>query len=96
MCVLTAIWAVTGTITPSPPPANGPGLGVVLLTVAAALLVPMSAGVAKTVVASVMALAALSFAITPAGACRTARRAEKLFDRAPFGTTIDACARILG
>ncbi|MEV7802417.1 hypothetical protein AB0O28_05665 [Microbispora sp. NPDC088329] len=65
MGVLSGTWAVIGgvTLTSAPGTAN-PALGVVLLTAAAAMLVPALAGLPKLVAAVVMALSATRFAIT--------------------------------
>jgi uncharacterized protein len=65
MGVLAGTWAAAtlATLT-SPPGAASAGLGVILLTSAAAMLVPALAGHAKVVASAVMALSAARFAVT--------------------------------
>lgn len=65
MGVLAGTWAAAGLATlTSPPGANSPGLGVVLLASGAAMLVPAAGGRHKVVAATVMALSALRFTVT--------------------------------
>jgi len=65
MGILAGTWATVGLSTlTSPPGATSSGLGVVLLCVGAAMLVPAAGGREKTVAASVMTLSALRFAVT--------------------------------
>jgi len=65
MGVLAGTWATLGMATLlSPPGTLSPGLGVVLILAAVALLVPAAAAVAKPVVASVVGLSALRFFVT--------------------------------
>lgn len=65
MGILAGTWAAAalGTYT-SPPGATTSGLGTVLLTSAAAMLVPALAGHAKVVASAVMTLSAARFAVT--------------------------------
>lgn len=64
--LLAATWAVLGvTALTTPPQATSPGLGILLVVAAGALLVPMVAALnSKVVAAAVLALAAVRFAIT--------------------------------
>lgn len=65
MAVLGGSWAVLGAVTlTSPPGSSSPGLGVLLLAAAAALLVPTVSAKGKAVAASVMAGTAVRFAVT--------------------------------
>ncbi|MBB2746203.1 UNVERIFIED_ORG: hypothetical protein FHR35_006066 [Microbispora rosea subsp. rosea] len=65
MGVLSGTWAVIGGVTlTSAPGTTSAALGVVLLTAAAAMLVPALAGLPKPVAAAVMAMSATRFAIT--------------------------------
>lgn len=65
MGILAGTWAVAGYVTlTSAPGTTSPGLGVVLLLAAAAMLVPAFAGLPKLVAAAVMALSAARFAVT--------------------------------
>ncbi|WP_069386223.1 hypothetical protein [Cellulosimicrobium cellulans] len=65
MGVLAGTWGAVALVTlTTPPGASSPGLGVLLLCAAAALLVPATAGLAKPVAAVVMALSVLRFALT--------------------------------
>jgi uncharacterized protein len=65
MGVLAATWALTGVVTlQSPPGAVSPGLGVLLLTAAVAVLVPAVAGRSKLAVAVTMASTAVRFGVT--------------------------------
>lgn len=65
MGILAGTWAAAGLATlTSPPGANSPGLGVVLLASGAAMLVPAAGGRYKVVAATVMALSALRFTVT--------------------------------
>jgi succinate-acetate transporter protein len=64
--LLAATWAVLGvTALTTPPQAASPGLGILLVVAAGALLVPTVAALnSKVVAAAVLALAAVRFAIT--------------------------------
>jgi uncharacterized protein len=64
--LLAATWAVLGvTSLTTPPRATSPGLGILLVVAACALLVPTVAALnSKVVAAAVLALAAVRFAIT--------------------------------
>jgi succinate-acetate transporter protein len=65
MAILSGTWAVIGAVTLVTPPGHtSPGLGVVLLGSAAALLVPTVSGTGKAVAAAVMGCTALRFAVT--------------------------------
>ncbi|WP_432487484.1 acetate uptake transporter family protein [Kineococcus sp. SYSU DK018] len=65
MGVLSGTWATAGFVTlTSPPGSTSPGLGVVLLLAAGAMLVPAAAGSAKGAAAAVMTGAAIRFAVT--------------------------------
>lgn len=65
MGLLAGAWAVAGMVTlTSPPGTTSPGLGIVLLAVAAALLVPCVAAMGKLAAAAVMGTSALRFATT--------------------------------
>ena len=65
MGVLTGTWAATCLITlASAPGATSPGLGVLLLLSACAMLVPTAAAVTKPAALAVMGLSALRFAVT--------------------------------
>lgn len=65
MGVLAGTWATAGYVTlTSAPGGTSQGLGVALLTAAAAMLVPASAASGKLVAAAVMGLAAIRFAVT--------------------------------
>ncbi|HEX2894386.1 MAG TPA: hypothetical protein VHO29_10335 [Marmoricola sp.] len=65
MGILSGTWAAYAVATlTSPPAALSPGVGVLLILAAAALLVPAAAALHKLVVAGVMALSALRFFLT--------------------------------
>jgi succinate-acetate transporter protein len=65
MGVLAGTWAAVTLVTlTSPPGATSAGLGVILLSSAAAMLVPALAGRAKVLASAVMALSAARFAVT--------------------------------
>lgn len=65
MGVLAGTWGAAALVTLSTPPgSSSEGLGVLLVCAALALVVPATAGVAKPVAATVMALSALRFALT--------------------------------
>lgn len=65
MGILAGTWAIVGYVTfTSTPGSTSGGLGVVLLTCSAAMLVPVSAAVGKLVAALVMTLASVRFAVT--------------------------------
>ncbi|WP_300012151.1 hypothetical protein [Pseudonocardia sp.] len=65
MGLLAGAWAVAGMVTlTSAPGTTSRALGVVLLAVAAALLVPCAAATGKILTAAVMAMSALRFAAT--------------------------------
>ncbi|MDD9207932.1 hypothetical protein PU560_15860 [Georgenia sp. 10Sc9-8] len=65
MGVLAGTWAAAGTITlASQPGASSPGLGVLFLAAAAAMLVPTVAGATKLAAAGVMGLTAVRFVVT--------------------------------
>ena len=65
MGVLAGTWATAGyTTLTSQPGSTSQGLGIVLLSAAAAMLVPASAASGKLVAAGVMSLAAARFAVT--------------------------------
>ena len=65
MGVLAGTWAAAGLTTlRAEPGSHSPGLGILLLASAAAMLVPASAASGKLVAAAVMALSALRFACT--------------------------------
>jgi len=65
MGVLSGTWAAYAVATlTSPPGALSPGLGVLLILAGVALLVPAAAAMRKLVVAGVIALSALRFALT--------------------------------
>ncbi|HET7327719.1 MAG TPA: hypothetical protein VFJ14_10605 [Nocardioidaceae bacterium] len=67
MGVLAGAWAVLGAATlAAPSGTTSPGLGVMLVAAAFALLVPAMAGISKPVAAVVMAVAATRFAVTGA------------------------------
>jgi succinate-acetate transporter protein len=65
MAILAGTWALLGLATLSSPPGRtSPGVGVLLLAAAAAMLIPALVGVSKLAAAGVMALTAVRFGVT--------------------------------
>jgi succinate-acetate transporter protein len=65
MAILSGTWALLGLATLlSPPGKTSPGVGVLLLCAAAAMLIPALVGISKLAAAGVMALAAVRFGLT--------------------------------